>query len=229
MTSASRSDEGDHVVVGCPQSLGHDRPDGAGRTQQAVPRERADAARNRVRILEAAARLFAARGVSEVSMDDIAAEAGVGKGTVYRRFGDRGELAGALLGARAEALQHHLLGGDPPLGPGAPPEDRLVAFVHAYLAFQASHLDLVLLSETSSPGARLRTGSYALWRRHCAFLLRQSGVADAVVRAEVILAGCSAEQVNHWLHVEGRSEVTLRDAVAGAARALAGTGDCAGS
>jgi AcrR family transcriptional regulator len=186
-----------------------------------VPRERADAARNRVRILDAAARLFATRGVSEVSMDDIAAEAGVGKGTVYRRFTDRGELAVALLGSRAEALQHHLLGGDPPLGPGAPPSDRLVAFVEEYLAFQARNLELVLLSETSSPGARLRKGSYALWRRHCAFLLTQSGVDDAVVRAEVILAGCSAEQVNHWLHVEGRSEVTLHNAMAGLARALA--------
>lgn len=194
------------------------------RDEQAVPRERADAARNRVRILEAAARLFATHGVSGVSMDDISAEAGVGKGTVYRRFTDRGELAVALLGSRAEALQQHLLGGDPPLGPGAPPEDRLVAFVEAYLTFQARNLDLVLLSETSSPGARLSKGSYALWRRHCAFLLKQSGVDDAVVRAEVILAGCSAEQVNHWLHVEGRAEVTLRDAVAGAARALAQRG-----
>ena len=212
-----------------PQS-GYARGGGAGvplplaRDERAVPRERADAARNRVRILEAAGRLFAQHGVSGVSMDDIAAEAGVGKGTLYRRFPDRGELAVALLGAHAEELQQHLLGGDPPLGPGAAPVDRLVAFVEAYLVFQARNLDLVLLSETSSPGARLRKGSYALWRHHCALLLHQSGVGDAVVRAEVLLAGCSAEQVNHWLHAEGRSEVTLRNAMAGAARALASGG-----
>lgn len=189
---------------------------------QAVPKERADAARNRVRILEAAGRLFAERGVSAVSMDDIAAEAGVGKGTLYRRFVDRGELAAALLGAHGEALQEQLLRGAPPLGPGARPVDRLVAFVEAYLAYQARNLDLVLLSETSSPGARLRKGSYRFWRRHCEFLLEESGADDPLVRAEVLLGGCSAEQVNHWLHEDGRSEQSLRRALTRAARALAG-------
>jgi Bacterial regulatory proteins, tetR family len=52
-------------------------------------RERADAARNRLRILDAAARLFAELGVDAVSLDAVAAEAGVGKGTVFRRFGDK--------------------------------------------------------------------------------------------------------------------------------------------
>ena len=60
-------------------------------------RERADAARNRARVLGAAARLFAEHGVGAVTMDDIAAAAGVGKGTLYRRFTDKGELAAAVL------------------------------------------------------------------------------------------------------------------------------------
>src|SRR5260370_20081 len=50
-------------------------------------RERADAARNRERILCSAARLFSERGADCVSMDDVAEAAGVGKGTVFRRFG----------------------------------------------------------------------------------------------------------------------------------------------
>ena len=57
------------------------------------PPERADAARNRRRILAAAEKLFAENGVSCTSMDAIAAEAGVGKGTLFRRFGDRASLA----------------------------------------------------------------------------------------------------------------------------------------
>ncbi|NUP35066.1 MAG: helix-turn-helix transcriptional regulator, partial [Streptomycetaceae bacterium] len=60
-------------------------------------RERADAVRNRRRILDAAAELFAAHGVEQVSMDAIATAAGVGKGTLFRRFGDRAGLAAALL------------------------------------------------------------------------------------------------------------------------------------
>jgi AcrR family transcriptional regulator len=62
---------------------------------------RADAERNRTRLLEAARELFAERGL-EVSMDEIAHHAGVGVGTAYRRFGSRDELIGALFEARME-------------------------------------------------------------------------------------------------------------------------------
>src|SRR5262249_15009929 len=66
----------------------------------AAPRERADAARNRARALAAAEQLFAARGVTAVTMDDVATAAGVGKGTLYRRFKDKSGLAAALLNDR---------------------------------------------------------------------------------------------------------------------------------
>src|SRR6185437_6944321 len=62
-----------------------------------APPERADAARNRARILAAAAELVAQRGIEHVSMDDVAKAACVGTGTLYRRFGDRAGLALALL------------------------------------------------------------------------------------------------------------------------------------
>src|SRR5438874_797892 len=81
--------------------------------------ERADAARNRRKILEAAQALFAERGVDQVSMDDVARAAQVGKGTLYRRFGDRASLAFALLDERERALQEWIIRGEPPLGPGA--------------------------------------------------------------------------------------------------------------
>ena len=79
--------------------------------------ERADAARNRARILAVAARLFDQRGVENVSMDAIAEAAGVGKGTLFRRFGDRAGLAHSLLNERERELQEELIRGDPPLGP----------------------------------------------------------------------------------------------------------------
>ena len=86
----------------------------------AVPRERADAARNRRRILAAAERLFEQRGVAEVPMEAIAEEAGVGKGTLFRRFGDRAGLAWALIDERERGFQDAFIRGPAPLGPGAP-------------------------------------------------------------------------------------------------------------
>jgi AcrR family transcriptional regulator len=56
---------------------------------------RRDAERNRQRILEAASELFAQRGL-DVTLDQVAARAGVGVGTVYRRFPDKEELIDAL-------------------------------------------------------------------------------------------------------------------------------------
>ena len=64
---------------------------------------RADAERNRQRILEAAAKLFARAGL-EAGFDEIAREAGVGVGTVYRRFPDRETLLQALFEDRLQAL-----------------------------------------------------------------------------------------------------------------------------
>src|SRR5919112_5397030 len=96
-------------------------------------RPRADAVRNRALILATAERLFRERGVEHVSMDAIACGAGVGKGTLFRRFGDRGSLVRALLEEREAEFQETFIRGEPPLGPGAPPADRLVAFGHGVL------------------------------------------------------------------------------------------------
>lgn len=184
-------------------------------------RERADAARNRVRVLEAAARLFADRGVGDVTMDDIAAAAEVGKGTLYRRFGDKGELAAAVLDERGRAFQEEVIAGPPPLGPGAGPVERLAAFVGGYFAFQLDNLELVRLSESSPPGARLRKGSYAFWRQHCAMLLREAATPDPMLRAETLLGVLAAEQLHHWTEVEHRDLEELGRALRGVVTALA--------
>lgn len=165
-----------------------------------APRERADAARNRSKVFAAAQELFAARGVGAVTMDDVAARAGVGKGTLYRRFGDKAGLAVALLDDRERALQARILDGPAPLGPHgtATAGERLAAFVRAYLEFLDDTLDLVLLSQTGTVGARHRTGAHAFWRAHCRILLAAAGAPDPEVRAEVLLAALAAEQVRHW-------------------------------
>ncbi|WP_020545869.1 TetR/AcrR family transcriptional regulator [Nonomuraea coxensis] len=158
------------------------------------PKERADAARNRRKVLAAAASLFAEKGVESVSMDAVAAAAGVGKGTLFRRFGDKSGLAAALLDERERDLQQRILSGPPPLGPGAPARDRLAAFFAAYLEYVLGHLDLVRMSETASPGARFRIGAYRFWHRHVAILLAEARPdADAEPLSHALLAAVSAE------------------------------------
>ncbi|MGW8776485.1 TetR/AcrR family transcriptional regulator [Streptomyces sp. NPDC055796] len=157
------------------------------------PKERADAARNRAAVLEAAARLFAEQGVEAVSMDQVAAAAGVGKGTLFRRFGDKSGLAAALLDARERVLQEAILHGPPPLGPGAPADERLDAFLNAYLDYLLEHLALVRMSETASPGARYRIGAYRFWHRHVAILLATAPDPDQCAHA--LLAGLAADHV----------------------------------
>src|SRR6188768_1459630 len=65
---------------------------------------RSDAERNRQRILQAAEEVFAARGL-DASMDDIARAAGVGVGTVYRRFPDRDALIDALFETKLHEIE----------------------------------------------------------------------------------------------------------------------------
>jgi len=164
--------------------------------QVGVVHERADAARNRARIVGAARCLFAERGAAAVTMDDIAAAAGVGKGTLYRRFPDKSAVAYALLDDAERNLQARILQGPPPLGPGATPTDRLVAFVAAYVTFADQNLELLLQAE-AGPGARHRSGAYAFWRQHCTYLL--DAASDARRRADVLLAALAADQIHHWL------------------------------
>ncbi|MFJ4094578.1 TetR/AcrR family transcriptional regulator [Kitasatospora sp. NPDC089913] len=157
------------------------------------PKERADAARNRIAVLDAAARLFAEHGVEAVSMDQVAAAAGVGKGTLFRRFGDKSGLAVALLDTRERVLQEAVLHGPPPLGPGAPAGERLAAFLDAYFDYLLEHLALVRMSETATPGARYRIGAYRFWHRHVAILLATSPDPDAT--AHTLLAAAAADHV----------------------------------
>ncbi|HZE51276.1 MAG TPA: TetR/AcrR family transcriptional regulator [Jatrophihabitantaceae bacterium] len=183
--------------------------------------ERSDAARNRKRVLDAAKKLFDERGVAAVTLDDVVAAAGVGKGTLFRRFGDKAGLAVALLDEQERTLQEEILTGPPPLGPGASPVERLLAFVRAYVAYVADNTELVAMSQTSSPGARLRTGSHRFWRQHCEFLLASADAPDAGLRADILLAGLTAEQIGHWRHDQGWTPRRLANAVARTAEQLA--------
>jgi AcrR family transcriptional regulator len=94
---------------------------------------RADAERNRQRLLAAAKDLFATRGL-DVTLDDVARHAGVGTGTAYRRFPNKDALIDALMvdriGELAEIAKECLEEPDPWIG--------LTSYFHRALALQAS-------------------------------------------------------------------------------------------
>src|SRR6476660_1658592 len=140
-----------------------------------APQERGDAARNRVLLLDAARRLIAERGADAVSMDDIAAAAGVGKGTVFRRFGSRAGLMMVLLDEDEKASQEAFLFGPPPLGPDAPPLERLVAFGRERICFAHTHREL-LSAANRDPHTR-HVGAAAVQRRHVQVLLRAANAS----------------------------------------------------
>ena len=104
--------------------------------------ERADAARNRVHLLATARQMLAEQGPEKLTMDALADRAGLGKGTVFRRFGTRAGIFAALLDDDERVFQEQVLAGPPPLGPGAAPLDRLIAYGRARTAFLIAHCDI---------------------------------------------------------------------------------------
>ena len=108
----------------------------------APPAERADAARNRRHLLATAREILAEQGADTLTMDGLAERAGLGKGTVFRRFATRAGIFAALLDDDERAFQQQVLAGPPPLGPGAAPLDRLIAYGRARTAFLIEHCDI---------------------------------------------------------------------------------------
>jgi AcrR family transcriptional regulator len=108
----------------------------------APPAERADAARNRQHLLSVARQLISEQGADKVTMDGLAERAGLGKGTVFRRFGSRAGIFQALLDDEERGFQELVLSGPPPLGPGSAPRDRLIAYGRARAAFMLDHRDI---------------------------------------------------------------------------------------
>ncbi|MDV6301435.1 MULTISPECIES: TetR/AcrR family transcriptional regulator [Rhodococcus] len=159
--------------------------------------ERCDAARNRRLLLDAATDLVAAVGADAITMDAVATKAGVGKGTVFRRFGNRAGLMRALLDHTEKKLQHSFMFGDPPLGPGADPIDRLVAFGRARLEFVNVQGEVLRAAE-SADDARYSAPAHMVNFTHVLSLLRAAEVdGDLELLAYWLLTPLEATLVLH--------------------------------
>ena len=174
--------------------------------------ERADAARNRNAILCAAQRLVSERGAGGVTMDEVACAAGVGKGTLFRRFGDRAGLLRALLDEHERAFQEGFIRGAPPLGPGAPARERLIAFGHERLDLIEAQGDVLAAAEAVAPGERLVHSVYGAHRAHASALLAEAApAADGDYLADVLLSALGAELVLYQRAVLGMPLARLKD------------------
>jgi AcrR family transcriptional regulator len=172
--------------------------------------ERADAARNRERILCTARRLFEERGANGVSMDEVAEAAGVGKGTLFRRFGSRAALAAAVLSERERGFQEGIIRGEPPLGPGAPARERLIAFGEAMLDTLEAHTELLLVAETGP--ARFEHPAYRVHRLHVMLLLGEADPeCDAEMLSDTLLAALGADLFIHLRHAREMPLARLKD------------------
>ncbi|WP_067890007.1 TetR/AcrR family transcriptional regulator [Nocardia vaccinii] len=179
-------------------------------------KERADAARNRRAILDATAALFAEHGAAGVTMERVAAAAGVGKGTIFHRFGSRAGLLQELVGERAFALRAAVVHGPPPLGPGAPAAERLVAYFDAMTELALDNLDLAVAYQTL-PEHPERENLHAFWAAHITGLLREARPElDAQAMAALLMAPLGSEIVVRAVQTVGRERIrqSMRELVA---------------
>ena len=167
----------------------------------AVPPERRDAARNRELLLEAAKRLVETCGAEAVTMDAVATQAGVGKGTVFRRFTSREGLMAAVLNHSETEWQAQVMSGPPPRGPGAEPWERLMAFGRSRLETTIVHAELIRAAGRA--GTR-SFAAYSFAAMHVRYLLSELGVdGDLPLLAVALLAPLEGPILDQQVTVDG--------------------------
>ncbi|WP_322097955.1 TetR/AcrR family transcriptional regulator [Nakamurella alba] len=139
---------------------------------------RADAVRNRDHLLAVAREVLVESGPAGITMDGLAERAGLGKGTVFRAFTTRAGIFRALLEADEIAFQTEVIRGDPPLGPGTDPVQRLIAYGRARSTFLMDHREL--MRSTLEPSNPVPPSGVEFSHTHIRLLLGQAdlGIDD---------------------------------------------------
>jgi AcrR family transcriptional regulator len=162
--------------------------------------ERADAARNRRAILDATEELLATDHPAHLSLDRVAARAGVGKGTVFRRFGSRTGLFEELLAERAASIGQQIDSDAAPLGRQASTRERLVGFLDALCELAGHNLALIAAHEQACATDKQRDPTYRRWHHHLAVLVSEiRPELDAQFIAHVLLGAFDGELVRETI------------------------------
>ena len=176
--------------------------------------ERSDAARNRRVILDTARALFEERGVTCVTMEEVARASGVGKGTLYRRFPHKGYLCQNLLDEPTRQLQGRTL--RVLREPATSALQKLDTFLDLLVRFTAENLDLLYGGHEPLCGAdRLERFSHPAydWRRSTVLGLLRAAVREGDVDdgmdleylAVALLAPLEVDFYYHQHRVQGLS------------------------
>jgi AcrR family transcriptional regulator len=188
-------------------------------------KERRDAARNRRVILDTARTLFEERGVTCVTMEEVARSSGVGKGTLYRRFPNKGYLCQELLDEPTRRLQRLTL--EMLRESGTTALEKLDAFLDALVAFTAENLDLLYGGHEPLCGAdRLERFSHPAydWRRSTVLgLLRaavREGEADGELDLEYLASALLAPLDVDFYHYQHRVQGLSVERISRGVRAL---------
>jgi len=128
-------------------------------------------------------------------MADIARAAGVGKGTVFRRFGDRTTQVQEVLRPRVTALREAVTSGPPPLGPGAAPSPALHAYLDALFDFVWACRLLIRALEHRAPHADYANDPSRFW------------IAELTRRLTAARPGTDAEYLAHAVFTALRADV----------------------
>jgi AcrR family transcriptional regulator len=165
-------------------------------------RVRADAERNRHAILAATVELLQDNDPEQVTVERVAATAGVSKATVFHRFGNRTTLMQAVMQQRAATLQAAITSGAAPLGPGTAPLERLTAFLHALTDLAARNAGLMtahehaVVTRKNTTSERQANPIYQAWHTHIAGLVQQIRPdLDASLLAHIILGSLHSEPI----------------------------------
>jgi AcrR family transcriptional regulator len=187
--------------------------EGTGPTPAAdAVRERRDAAEHRQRVLAAAACLFAARGVQAVTMDEIARAAGVGKGTLYRRYAHKGLLCLALMESCWHHFQEDAVAELARTAACHAPLAQLTLFLGRLVDWIEQHvdwLDVIADAAPERPGGACRGPIFQWQHRVVAGLLAQAStqgeaaVEDPVYTADVLLAALDVHLYAYQRRVRG--------------------------
>ncbi|WP_110928862.1 TetR/AcrR family transcriptional regulator [Bacillus massiliglaciei] len=175
--------------------------------------ERRDAAENRQRILDAAVRLFEENGVEPVSMNQIAAEAGIGPGTLYRRYRNKGELCLDLIKDNVvyvfEEMESYL-----ERNKTEPPHERLKEILSLFILFRESKAQLLKGVEDSMSANRTASPTnsplYGELHQHFLHLFEEMSREDqvqpnSVFKADMLLAALRSDTYLFQREARGHS------------------------